>query len=117
MFKLALITRVFVVSRNSSMTNDTIQRLRELVEPMASVSLSHLHPATRGLLLRNALSVNVYPTEVGGLLYVGTPRQRIPAEQDLDVVTRFAEKARIAWLLFDAEAPIVEGLPVFSASD
>ena len=96
------------------MINDIYQRLRKLAEPLASVSLWHLRPSTRELLFRNALSINAYPTALGGLVYVGTPRQRIPVEPDLEAVTQVAEQAGIVWLLFDAEAPTVEGLPVFS---
>lgn len=89
------------------------EHLRELAEPLVALSSSHLHPATRVLLQRNALSVNAYPTELGGLVYVGAPRQRIPAEHDLGLITEFAEQAGIVWLLFDAEAPVVTGLPTF----
>ncbi len=95
------------------MTKDTCVRLRELAETLASVSLLHLHPLTRERLRSNALSVNAYPTDFGGLVFVGSPRQRVPAEPDLEAVTEFAECAGISWLLFDAEAPLVEGLPVF----
>lgn len=95
------------------MSNDKSTCLRELAEPLASVSLWHLHPATRDLLRRNALSVNAYPTELGGLVFVGSPRQRIPVECDLEMITRLAEQSGITWLLFDVEAPAVEGLPVF----
>ncbi|MCU7370028.1 hypothetical protein PEC18_03880 [Paucibacter sp. O1-1] len=95
------------------MSNDPDTQLRQLAESLASVSLWHLHPSTRERLRSNALSVNAYPTEFGGLVFVGTPRQRIPAEQDLDTITKHAELAGINWLLFDAEAPIVGGLNVF----
>lgn len=88
-------------------------RMRELAETFASISLWHLCPATRELLRRNALSVNAYPTEFGGLVFVGSPRQRIPVERDLNGVTELAERAGIAWLLFDIEAPVIDDLPVF----
>lgn len=91
------------------------ERFRELAEPLVSLSSTHLRPATRALLQGNALSVNAYPTEFGGLVYVGAPRQRIPAERDLDVITELAEQAGIIWLLFDAEAPIMADLPTFGA--
>lgn len=95
------------------MISDTTARLRELGEALASVSLWHLHPATRELLRRNALSVNAYPTDFGGFVFVGSPRQRIPVEADLEVVTGLAERAGVSWLLFDVEAPPVDGLPMF----
>lgn len=98
------------------MTNDIVPRLRELGETLVSLSLRHLHPATRDRLRRNALSVNAYPTDFGGFVFVGSPRQRIPVEADLEVVTGFAEQAGVSWLLFDAEAPLVDGLPVFPAA-
>ena len=99
------------------MSIDLSTRLRELAEPLVSLSLWHLHPTTRDLLRRNALSVNAYPTEVGGLVFVGSPRQRIPVEGDLDLLTQLAEQSGIAWLLFDVEGPAVDGLPVFLPSE
>lgn len=90
--------------------------LRQIVEPLASLSLRHLRPATRELLAQNALSVNAYPTSFGGMVFVGAPRQRVPVEHDLDVITRIAEQAGVVWLLFDTEAPVIEGLPVFEPS-
>jgi hypothetical protein len=94
-----------------------VARLSELTEPLAAVSLSHLQPATRDRLRRNALSINAYPTADGGLVFVGSPRHRIPAEHDLASITKLAEEAGIAWLLFDAEAPVVAGLPVFGTPE
>ncbi|PND33856.1 hypothetical protein C1I89_06250 [Achromobacter pulmonis] len=98
---------------------DTVltERLRELAEPLVSLSSSHLRPATQALLRRNALSVHAYPTEFGGLVYVGAPRQRIPAEHELDVISELAEQAGILWLLFDAEAPVLKGLPTFGGQE
>jgi len=97
------------------MIDDACARLRELGETMACLSLWHLHPSTRERLRRNALSVNAYPTDFGGFVFVGSPRHRIPVEADLEAVTRAAEQAGVSWLLFDAEAPLVDGLPVFPA--
>lgn len=94
-----------------------IARLSELAERLAAVSLSHLQPATRDRLRRNALSINAYPTSNGGLVFVGSPRHRKPAEHDLATITELAEEAGIAWLLFDAEAPVVAGLPVFGTPE
>ena len=56
-----------------------IARLRELAEPMAALSLSHLTPAARQKLLDDELSVNAYPTASGGLVFVGAPRYSLPA--------------------------------------
>lgn len=91
----------------------SIESLQELAEPLLALSLSHLHPCTRRKLRTNALSVNTYPTEFGGLVYIGLPRHRVPTESDLAQITMAAERAGIHWLLFDAESPVVDGLPVF----
>lgn len=99
------------------MNNSTDQRLRELSEPFASVSLWHLCPKTRALLARDELSVNAYPTRRGGLVFVGSPRPRIPSEEDLNAVTELAERAGIIWLMFDEEAPIVDGVPLYPPSE
>ena len=85
-----------------------IGRLRELAETIAVLSLSHLQPATRAKLQANALSVNAYPTEFGGLVHVGTTPHRVPVEHDLAVIGELATQAGIEWLLFDAEAPILD---------
>ena len=50
-------------------------------------------------------------------MFVGSPRQRIPVEGDLDLLTQLAEQSGIAWLLFDVEGPAVDGLPVFLPSE
>ena len=91
-----------------------ISRLREQVEPLAALSLSHLTPATRKKLLDDELSVNAYPTDFGGFVFVGSPRYRLPAESDLASIFEAAEQAGIVWLKFDSEAPTIDGLPVFS---
>ena len=91
-------------------------RLRELAKPLAALSMSHLTPATRQKLLENELSVNAYPTDYGGFVFVGTPCYRRPAESDLASIFDTAEQAGVAWLFFDAEAPLLDGLPVFTAA-
>lgn len=92
-----------------------IGRLRELAESITVLSLSHLQPATRAKLRANDLSVNAYPTEFGGLVYMGSPPQRTPAERDLALIGEIAAQAKIEWLLFDVEGPIIDGLPLFDS--
>jgi len=99
------------------MSTIPVERLRELAEPLVTLSLSHLSPSTRRKLRANVLSVNAYPTEFGGLVFVGAPRHRIPAESDLAAIEAIVEHAGVAWLLFDAEAPVVDGLPLFSPDE
>ena len=97
------------------MNTACIDRLRELAESITALSLSHLQPATRAKLHQNDLSVNAYPTEFGGLVYVGSPPHRTPAETDLALIARISTHAGIEWLFFDSEGPIIDGLPVFDA--
>lgn len=96
------------------MSQSAIETLRELAEPLAAISLHHLSPQTRRKLRDDDLSVNAYPMDFGGLLFVGAPPQRIPVEEDLAKLFEAAEKAGIVWLLFDSEADVVDGLPVFA---
>lgn len=95
------------------MNTACIDRLRELAESITALSLSHLQPATRAKLHRNDLSVNAYPTEFGGLVYVGSPPHRTPIETDLAFIVEVSARAGIEWLFFDAEGPTIAGLPVF----
>ncbi|EPD41061.1 hypothetical protein HMPREF9701_02130 [Delftia acidovorans CCUG 274B] len=93
------------------------ERMRELAEPLAALSLTHLTPATRQKLHEDDLSVNAYPTDSGGFVFVGSPRYRLPAESDLARIFEIAERAGIVWLKFDYEAPTVEGLPIFAPQE
>ncbi|EER62111.1 conserved hypothetical protein [Acidovorax delafieldii 2AN] len=97
------------------MTTACIDRLRELAESITVLSLSHLQPATRAGLQENDLSVNAYPTEFGGLVYVGSPPHRTPIETDLSLIWDISTRAGIEWLFFDAEGPVIDGLPIFDA--
>ena len=45
--------------------------LRQQAEMLASLSLKHLSSATRNKLADDDLSVNAYPTDCGGFVYVG----------------------------------------------
>lgn len=95
------------------MEKSPLAGLRQQVEPLAALSITHLTPATRLKLADDELSVNAYPTECGGFVYVGAPRYRIPSEADLATLFEAAEQAGIVWLMFDSEAAVIEGLPVF----
>ncbi|CAM3392251.1 hypothetical protein [Paracidovorax anthurii] len=96
------------------MDSDWIDRLRELAEPLVALSLSHLTPSTRRRLKTDDLSVNAYPTEFGGFVFVGAPRHRNPVETDLASIFEAAERAGVVWLKFDCEAPVISGLPTFA---
>lgn len=96
------------------MNTACIDRLRELADSIAVLSLSHLQPATRAKLRENNLSVNAYPTEFGGLIYIGSPLHRTPIETDLALIVEFSVRAGIEWLFFDAEGEIIDGIPAFA---
>lgn len=77
------------------METDCIEGLREQAESLVALSLSHLTPATRERLQADDLSVNAYPTDFGGFVYVGAPRHRHPAEADLASIFEAAEQAGV----------------------
>ena len=91
----------------------SIAGLRQQAELLAVLSINHLTSVTRTRLAGDDLSVNAYPTDSGGFVYVGTPRYRIPTEQDLATIFEAAEQAGVAWLMFDRDAAVIDGLPVF----
>lgn len=95
------------------MDETTVTTLQQLAEPLVALSITHLSAPTRQKLAADDLSVNAYPTDYGGLIYVGTPPYRLPTEPDLATIFAAAEQAGIAWLKFDSDAAIVDGLPVF----
>jgi len=95
----------------------SVASLRELAEPLVALSTAHLTAATRMKLAADDLSVNAYPNEWGGFVYVGAPRYRIPTEADLATIFEFAERAGIIWLKFDGDAALINGLPVFDESE
>ena len=99
------------------MDKSTVASLLQLAEPLAALSITHLTPSTRQKLAANDLSVNAYPNEYGGFVYVGAPRYSVPAEADLATIFEVAENAGIVWLKFDSDAAIVDGLPIFEETD
>jgi hypothetical protein len=98
------------------MEKPAVASLQAQAEPLASLSISHLNSSTRLKLADDELSVNAYPTDCGGIIYVGAPRYRIPTEADLATIFEVAEQAGIVWLKFDNEAAVIDGLPVFDMS-
>ena len=110
-------TRAALPHKEGNMHTHCIERLRELAEPLTALSLTHLTPATRQKLREDDLSVNAYPTDFGGFVFVGSPRYRLPLESDLATIFEAAEQAGIVWLKFDSEAPTIAGLPAFAPQD
>jgi hypothetical protein len=91
--------------------------LLQFSEPLAAISIRHLSPGTRLRLAGNALSVNAYPDESGGFVYVGAQAYQVPSEPDLAEIFALARRANIVWLKFDRDAGIVEGLPLYDDED
>ncbi len=99
------------------METPAIAALKAHTDPLATLSLSHLSPSTRLKLADDELSVNAYPTDYGGIVFVGAPCYRIPEEADLAAIFEVAEQAGIVWLKFDSEAAVIDGLPIFEMPD
>ena len=99
------------------METQSVASLRTHIEPLATLSLLHLSPSTRLKLADDELSVNAYPTDCGGILYVGMPCHRIPTEADLAAIFEVAQLAGVVWLNFDSEAAVIDGLPIFEMPD
>ncbi len=95
------------------MDETTVATLQQLAEPLVALSITHLTASTRQKLAADDLSVNAYPSDYGGLVYVGEPAYRLPTEPDLAAIFEVAVNAGIVWLKFDSDAAIVDGLPVF----
>ena len=95
------------------MDHSTVKSLLEQAEPLAALALTHLTATTRQKLVDDDLSVNAYPNEYGGFVYVGAPRYSVPTEADLAAIFDVAEQAGIVWLKFDRDAAAVDGLTVF----
>lgn len=97
------------------MKTSPVEALRREAELLAVLSTLHLTPASRTRLADDELSINAYPGECGGFIYVGTPPYQVPAEPDLVTIFQIAEQAGVAWLMFDREAAVIDGLPIFGA--
>ena len=97
--------------------NDPVASLMQQAEPLASLSISHLTPASRRKLADGELSVHSYPNEYGGFVYVGERGDNFPEEADLLAIYETAKRADLIWLKFDADAAVIDGLPVFADED
>ena len=99
------------------MDPSVIEQVRQQVEPLIVLSLSHLSAETRRGLGQNQLSVNAYPTDFGGFVYVGKPVYSLPVEPDLAGIFELASAAGAVWLKFDVEAAVIDGLATFGESE
>lgn len=106
-----------LASKELHLHHITAYKLLEQIEPLAALSISHLTPTTRQKLADDDLSVNVYPNDYGGFVYVGAPPYAVPTESDLAMIFEVAKLAGVVWLKFDSDAAIVDGLPVFDDFD
>ncbi len=91
-----------------------VMDLSEQLEPMASLSLSHLSPTSRRKLASGSLSVHAYANDYGGFVHVGGIGAHMPEEPDLFLLAEVAQLAKVVWLKFDDCAEIIDGLPVFA---
>ena len=96
------------------MDESTVATLLQLAEPLVALSITHLAQPTRAKLAADDLSINAYPSDYGGLVYIGAPPYSLPAEADLAAIFEVAAKAGIVWLKFDADGPVVDGLAVYN---
>lgn len=95
------------------MDESTVATLLQLAEPLVALSITHLTQPTRAKLADDDLSINAYPSDDGGLVYIGAPPYSLPAEADLAAIFEAAANAGIVWLKFDADGPVVDGLAVY----
>jgi hypothetical protein len=91
-----------------------LKALPDHIEPLLALSTAHLRPTTRQKLAADQLSVNAYPNEHGGFVYVGHPVYSTPTEPELAEIFKLVAQAQVVWLKFDGDAAIVDGLPVFN---
>ncbi|MFY9511264.1 MAG: hypothetical protein WAQ05_09870 [Rubrivivax sp.] len=100
------------------MPNATLaERLLRQVEPLAALSTLHLAPQTRQRLWDGTLSVPAYSNDYGGFVHVGECADIVPAEPDLAVIRALARQAGLAWLKFDADAGVVDGLATYAEAE
>jgi hypothetical protein len=91
----------------------SVNKLLQHIEPLLALSTAHLSPTTRQKLAEDQLSVNAYPNDHGGFVYVGHPVYSTPTEPELAEIFKLAAQAQVVWLKFDGDAAIVDDLPVF----
>ena len=95
------------------MNSPSVTKILQHIEPLLALSTAHLSPTTRQQLAADQLSVNAYPNEHGGFVYVGHPVYSTPTEPELAEIFKLVAQAQVVWLKFDSDAAIVDGLPVF----
>lgn len=95
------------------MNSPSVNKLLRHIEPLLALSTAHLSPTTRQKLAADQLSVNAYPNEYGGFVYVGHPVYSTPTEPDLAEIFKLVTLAQVVWLKFDGDAAVIDGLPVF----
>lgn len=87
--------------------------LRQLAESLVVLSTAHLSATTLQRLHADTLSINAYVHRYGAFLHLGCPPEVLPDETDLRHIVEMAAQADIAWLGFDIEGPVADGLPLF----
>lgn len=86
-------------------------------EPLVAISISHLRPSTRQQLADGTLSVNAYPNDYGGFIYVSSAGDTVPQESELAHIFAIAQRASIVWIKFDSDAEVVDGIPFFDDTE
>lgn len=99
--------------KEATVNSSQAWHLRQHCNVIASLSICHLSAETRLKLARNDLSVNAYPNEFGGFIYLGKPAYIVPVELDLMRIVELASRVGAEWLRFDVDAAVVDGLPVY----
>lgn len=97
----------------SSQTMRRVASLRQLREHLAVISTAHLSDDTFTRLKTNQLSVQAYVHAYGAFLYLGRTLEIAPEEADLREIVEASIHAEVAWLGFDVEGAVVDGLPLF----
>lgn len=90
-----------------------VSNLLARIEPMATLSITHLSKTTRRKLAMDSLSVASYPNKYGGFVFVGGTASDMPQEADLFAIAEVAQLANLVWLKFDRDGAVIKGLPVF----
>lgn len=103
-------------------TMEKRSRFESALEPMAAISIAHLSEATLERLLAGSEGyegLTHYPNEYGAFLVVdslaGSHAQPWPDSwpRDLVQLIETASAEGVQWLKLDADAPQIEGLPVY----
>lgn len=95
------------------MKDTPTRRLLRHAEPLAAISIAHLHPATRQRLPDGELSLPTYSNDYGGFVHVGSADDAAPDESELAALVEAARAEGIVWIKFDADAAKADGFPTF----